>query len=429
MIEAIWPSFSQWHVGAIPASANIDAPGLLSFVILWLVFLPFLSISVPTLRWIFLAKIVLMPIFGVALFTWSLTAAHGFGPLLSIPSKPQDGMSVGYLFCYGITAAISSAATFANNMPDVTRYARNPRSSTIAQAIGLPVCITLTFFLGIVMAATSQVIYGSVIWNPLNIVQVWDNRPAKFFAGLLFAFAAIGNNLAGNSIPFANDAMAIFPKYINIRRGQYLCAVIAFAIWPWKIEADATRFLAFLNGYSVFLGPIAGILLTDFYIIRRAKNFRVYQLYKPHGIFWYWYGANLRAIAAFAVGMVPLLPGLAYEINPQIGGISRGYINFSSLSWVDSFVFARLVASRVISQMLTNPSITYYILFRLFPFDTSTDEEGKINSAMLRDGSAVDRSLKDDIEKTPNPIEDGKAYEKSVPGGERLFTMVNTMLH
>lgn len=89
MIEAIWPSFRTWHASALPPSANIDAPGLLSFVILWLVFLPFLYVSVPTIRWLFLAKIVIMPVFGVVLFTWALTAAHGFGPLLKIPSQPR----------------------------------------------------------------------------------------------------------------------------------------------------------------------------------------------------------------------------------------------------------------------------------------------------------------------------------------------------
>ncbi len=85
-----------------------------------------------------------MPFFGVSLFTWALTASHGFGPLLGIPTKINDGMSVGYVFCYAITAAISVASTFTINMHDVTRYAHNPRSSTVAQAIGLPVCLTLT---------------------------------------------------------------------------------------------------------------------------------------------------------------------------------------------------------------------------------------------------------------------------------------------
>ena len=259
MIEAIWPSFANWHTDALPTSADITAAELLSFTIFWLASLPFLFLSMPALRWIFLVKVIIMPIFGICLFTWAVTASHGFGPLLRIPNKIEDGMSLGYAFCYAITTAISASSTFAINIPDLTRYARNPRTATIAQAICLPVCMTLIYFLGVVMAASSQVIYGQIQWNPLTIVLMWNNRAAKFFVGFLFAFAMIGTNVAGNSVPFANDTMALFPKYMNLRRGQFLCAILGFAICPWKIEASAQSFLAFLNGYSApFLGPVAG---------------------------------------------------------------------------------------------------------------------------------------------------------------------------
>ena len=171
-------------------------------------------------------------------------------------------------------------------------------------------------------------------------MQAWDNRPGKFFAGLLFAFANIGNVLAGNSVPFGNDVMALFPRYLNIRRGQYLCAILGFAICPWKIEASAARFLAFLNGYSIFLGPIAGVMLADYFIVRRHHGYNVYHLYKPDGIYWYHGGTNWRGVSAFLVGMIPQLPGLIYQINPDVAGISRGYINFTSFSWLDCFVFS-----------------------------------------------------------------------------------------
>src|SRR3984885_1669984 len=119
-----------------------------------------------------------------------------------------------------------ASTAFAINMADVTRYARSRRGRWI-----------------------SQVIYGQVIWNPLAVITLWDNRPAKFFAGLFFAFANIGTNVTGNSIPFANDLTGMFPKYINVRRGQFICAILGFVICPWQIQAKATRFLAFLHGY------------------------------------------------------------------------------------------------------------------------------------------------------------------------------------
>ncbi|KAL8845513.1 MAG: hypothetical protein Q9176_000149 [Flavoplaca citrina] len=281
-----------------------------------------------------------MPFFGVALFTWALTAADGFGPLLNAPSKPMNGMSTGYLFCYGITAASSSANSLAVNIPDLTRFARNPRSSTIAQAIGLPVALTLTYVLGVALASTSQVIYGQIYWNPVEMIQVWDNRPAKFFAALLFAFAGITTNIAANSIAFGNDLTNLFPWHINIRRGQYICALLGFAICPWKIQKSAATFLAFLNGYSIFLAPLSAIILTDYYLVRHKSGYNVSQLYTPKGLYWYRQGVNWRAVAAFFGGMLPLLPGLIHQINPEVGGITRGYVNFSSLAWLDSTILA-----------------------------------------------------------------------------------------
>lgn len=372
MIEAIWPSFANWHAHAIPASADITSAELLSFSIFWLVSLPFLFLSMPALRWIFLIKILLMPVFGICLFTWAVTASHGFGPLLRIPNKIENGMSLGYAFCYAITTAVSASSTFAINIPDLTRYARNPRTATIAQAISLPVCMTLIYFLGVVMAASSQVVYGQIQWNPLMIVLMWDNRAAKFFVGLVFAFAMIGTNVAGNSVPFGNDAMALFPKYMSLKRGQFLCAILGFAICPWKIEASAQSFLSFLNGYSApFLGPVAGVLLCDFFFVRRSSGYNIYQLYKPTGLYWYTAGINVRAVAAFTVGMVPQLPGLAYQINPAIKGVSRNYVDFTALGWLEGLLFS---------------ASAYYILCLSFPFPTRTDEEDRAAWAIVGHG-------------------------------------------
>src|SRR5882762_7844554 len=111
MIEAIWPSFKTWQADGLPASASITAPDLLCFAIFWLASLPFLYLSVPALRWMFMIKVLVMPIFGVALFTWALTAGHGWGPLFNVPNNIANGRSVGYAFCYTITATIAGNAS------------------------------------------------------------------------------------------------------------------------------------------------------------------------------------------------------------------------------------------------------------------------------------------------------------------------------
>ncbi|KAK3634599.1 hypothetical protein LTR56_015179 [Elasticomyces elasticus] len=337
MVEAIWPSFKHWHVDALPASAAITAPDLLCFAIFWIAQFPFLFLSINQLRIAFMIKVVVMPFFGVVLFTWALTAAGGWGPLFSLPNNITNGWSIG---------------------GDITRYAHDSQRAWQMQLL-LPVCITLTELLGTVMAASSQVIYGGEVqWNPLMVVLLWDNRTGKFFAGFLFCFANIMTNVAGNSVPFANDLMGLFPKYINIRRGQIVCAILGFAICPWLIQAKAARFLAFLNGYTVFLGPLIGLLVSDYWLVRRGKGFNVRCLYTPkNSLYWYTAGVNPRAIAALLTGITPLLPGLAHSINENLP-VARGALQFYTMAWLDGLIITM---------------VTYYLLYLAFPFSTDPD--------------------------------------------------------
>lgn len=374
MIEAIWPSFKTWHLNSLPSSAHITAPELISFVALWIVSLPLLYLPVSSLRWLFQIKLLLMPFFGVILFTWALTASNGLGPMFRQKSEVTNGFTVGYAFLNAITSAIGGSATFALNIPDLTRHAKKPKSVVFAQIFAVPTSLTLTELLGAVMAASSQIIYGSIEWNPVTIVRYWDSRAAKFFAGLLFAFAMTMNNVAGNSVSFGNDLSNVFPRYINIRRGQFICALLGFAITPWNIENSAEAFMSFLGGYSIFLGAILGVMLTDYWIVRRARGLSLCQLYMTEGLYWYHSGLNYRAFVGFAVGIAPLLPGLSYSINGDLH-ISKGILNFYSLSWLDSVVLS---------------SVTYLLLSLIHPFprfDRDMDSDPDITSVVCLDAS------------------------------------------
>ncbi|KAK4973659.1 hypothetical protein LTR42_005648 [Elasticomyces elasticus] len=200
--------------------------------------------------------------------------------------------------------------------------------------------------------------YVAMVGNPLFVILLWDNRTGKFFAGFLFCFANIMTNVAGNSVPFANDLMGLFPKYINIRRGQIVCAILGFAICPWLIQAKAARFLAFLNGYTVFLGPLIGLLVSDYWLVRRGKGFNVRCLYTPkNSLYWYTAGVNPRAIAALLTGITPLLPGLAHSINENLP-VARGALQFYTMAWLDGLIITM---------------VTYYLLYLAFPFNTDPD--------------------------------------------------------
>lgn len=143
----------------------------------------------------------------------------------------------------------------------------------------------------------------------------WQNRPARFFAAASFGLAALGVNISANSLSAANDLMALFPRYINLRRGQVLCAVLCWALVPWKILASAGSFLNFMSAYAIFLGPIAAIMLFDFWVVHK-RRYDTAALYEPTGIYRYngWL-VNWRAVVGFAVGVAPSLPGFVNGID------------------------------------------------------------------------------------------------------------------
>ena len=151
----------------------------------------------------------------------------------------------------------------------------------------------------------------------LALISNWDSRTCRFFAAFSFALAALGVNISANSLSAANDLMALFPSYVNIRRGQIICAFVSWALVPWKILASAGNFLNFMSAYSIFLGPIAAIMACDFWIVHHRK-YDCLALYQPNSIYRYWDGMNWRAIVAFVVGVVPSLPGLINAVTPSI---------------------------------------------------------------------------------------------------------------
>jgi len=202
----------------------------------------------------------------------------------------------------------------------------------------MPITLTLIAVLGAVVTSASQTIYGVTQWNPVLVVGLFENRAARFFVALIFSFATLCTNICANSIAFGNDSAFLFPKYINIRRGSFICGLLGLAITPWNIENSAVSFMAFLNGYSVFLGPIAGLMVADFFIIRK-QHFSLPEFYKVGGIYWYSHGVNWRAMAALVFSIVPNLPGLANSVTPTII-VPQGAKNLYTLSWLVGFVVA-----------------------------------------------------------------------------------------
>ena len=269
-----------------------------------------------------------------------LPLAKGFGPTFSKSTHITDGTPAIVVFFQCVTTAIGPKATLALNMPDFTRYAKYPKQVFWTQAVGLCILVSLCGILGVTVTSACQQIYGVTTWNPLQVSVLWENRAAQFFSALCWMFAVIGTNISANSVSFSNDLSLWFPSWINARRGAYVCCIISIAATPWNIQYSAASFSAFLGGYSMFLGPIAGIMMADFWVLRN-RHLNLSSLYRHPDIYTFFHGFNLRAFLAFICGIAPNLVGLAKATGNQ--SVPKGATYAYSLSWLVGTLVAFVV--------------------------------------------------------------------------------------
>lgn len=315
MIGAIWPSFLTLP-SRIPVWEGIDDATLGCFVIFWFLQIPFLVMHPNRLRWLFMAKSIIVPIAWVAILIWALVSTRNTDIFDQKPTV--SGTSYGWAFMASMNSVIGNYATLSVNQADFSRYSRVSVKWQYIYVPLLPAFFTFISFIGIAAASAGSAHYGVIEWDPIALISHWQNRPARFFAAASFGLAALGVNISANSLSAANDFMALFPRYIDLRRGQVLCAVLCWALVPWKILASANSFLNFMSAYAIFLGPIAAIMLFDFWVVHK-RLYDTVALYDPNGIYQYNSSlVNWRAVVAFISGVAPSLPGFINSINSNI---------------------------------------------------------------------------------------------------------------
>ncbi|MCJ1255604.1 hypothetical protein MMC24_003421 [Lignoscripta atroalba] len=314
MLGAIWPSFLTLP-NHIPVNQGITTNTMISFVLFWLIQVPFLYMHPNNLRWLFMVKSIIVPIAWIAILIWAFRSTGG-GEIFD-QKATITGSAYSWAYLASMTSVIGNYATLSVNQADFSRYSRVSVKWQLLYVPMLPIIFTFISFIGIAASSAGAQKYGVLEWDPMALISNWESRACRFFAAFSFALAALGVNISANSLSAANDLTALFPQYVNIRRGQLLCAVLSWALVPWKILASAGSFLNFMSAYSVFLGPIAAIMVMDFWVVH-ARKYDALALYQPGSIYRYWDGVNWRAIVAFVVGVAPNLPGFIASINPNV---------------------------------------------------------------------------------------------------------------
>ncbi|KAB2901119.1 MAG: NCS1 family nucleobase:cation symporter-1 [Burkholderiaceae bacterium] len=281
------------------------------------------------------------------LLWWAYDKAGGFGPILQQPSEfAPGGKKAGQFaaaFWPSLTAMVGFWATLALNIPDFTRFAQSQRDQVVGQAIGLPVPMGLLAALAVFVTSATVVIYGKALWDPVDLASRMAGA-AVLIALIVLLIDTVSVNLAANLVGPAYDFSALNPARISYRTGGYITVGIAIAMMPWKIlESTQGYIFTWLIGYSALLGPVAGILMVDYYLVRRTR-LDVPALYEDHGPYAYSNGWNWVAVAAFALGVAPNVPGFLNAAFPaSFPGVGEVFKQLYAYAWFIGLAIAAVV--------------------------------------------------------------------------------------
>ena len=247
---------------------------------------------------------------GVLLLGWGIVRGGGLWFILQESSKLQHhDIPFWQLFPAGLTANVGYWATLSLNIPDFTRYARSQRSQALGQALGLPATMTAFAFIGVAVTSATIVVFGEAIWDPVAVIARIGSPPVIIFGALIVLLAQLTTNMAANVVSPANDFSSLAPRHISYVSGGLITAVIGIAMDPWKLYADAAAYIfTWLIGYSSLMGAIGGILIADYWVLRRKTLFPV-DLFKLDGRYTYTNGVNYRAVVALVLAILPVVPG------------------------------------------------------------------------------------------------------------------------
>jgi NCS1 family nucleobase:cation symporter-1 len=316
-----WFGIQCWIGGtAIHSMLQVIAPGFANTPgVLWACFLGFWLLNmvvvwrgVESIRHLQAFGAPFMFVMAAALLIWVRIKAGSFGSMLSTPSQFHSTHAFLAVFFPSLTAMVGYWATLALNIPDFTRYSKSQHAQSWGQALGLPIAMTLYTFVGIACTSASTVLFGHPIWNPILLIGAFHQPVVAFIALIAILIATLNVNIGANVVSPSNDFSNLYPRLISFRTGGLITGFLGLAMCPWKLLATPDAYIfGWLVGYSGLLGPVAGIMVCDYFLIRHTV-LDIHSLYHREGAYHYTKGVNPRAIVALVLGVGLALIGLFY---------------------------------------------------------------------------------------------------------------------
>jgi NCS1 family nucleobase:cation symporter-1 len=321
---------------------GITLPQFICFLFFWGINMAVVYKGIDSIRVLLNIKAPLLLALGLILLAWAYRAAGGFGPILSQPSAFDSGQAkAGQFWSFffpALTGMIGFWATLSLNIPDFSRYAKSQRDQIVGQALGLPTTMALYSFIGVAVTSATTIIYGTTIWDPVDVLTRFKNPVVLVVAMLALCLATLATNIAANVVSPANDFAQLAPKKISFRIGGLITGIIGILMMPWKLIADPSGYIfTWLIGYSALLGPIGGVMIADYFVYRR-KQLDVPALYATSGVYTYTHGFSWAAILALLAGALPSLPGFLATIKVIDGsGLPAFLLHLYNYAWFVGF--------------------------------------------------------------------------------------------
>jgi nucleobase:cation symporter-1, NCS1 family len=295
---------------AYPAWAAVPGALWIAFGAFWVVQVAIIVRGTEGVRKLESWAAPLLLIGGLLLLSWAMDMGGGLRPLLSQSQRLQQGTGNFWaLFPAALTASVGYWATLSLNIPDFTRYAATQRSQMLGQALGLPTTMTAFAFIGVAVTAATLIVFDEPVWDPVTLIARIGSPAVIILGAAVIMIAQVSTNMAANVVSPANDFSNLAPQRISYVTGGLITAVIGILIMPWRLYSDAGAYIfTWLIGYSGLMGAIAGILIADYWVLRR-QQLSVRDLFTHGGAYSYHRGYNPRALLALALAVAPVLPG------------------------------------------------------------------------------------------------------------------------
>lgn len=362
LVACGWFGIQTW-IGALALNAlftaawspwaQVTSGRAISFAVFWLIQVAIILKGTEGIKVLESWSAPLLLVGGVMLLAWGIRSGGGLGHVLDESQKLQGGKHAFWsIFPAALTANVGYWATLSLNIPDFTRYARSQRSQMLGQALGLPTTMTAFAFIGVAVTSATIVIFGEPVWDPIVLVSRIGGPAVIAFAALVVLAAQLTTNMAANVVSPSNDFSNLSPRRISYVTGGLITAAIGILMMPWKLYSDAAAYIfTWLLGYSSLMGAIGGILIADYWIIRR-QQLDVAGLFKLDGPYTYSAGVNRPAIVALVLAVLPVVPGFLRAVSTPGGQVANPglFDTIYTYAWFVTFALSFLLYLALMSR-------------------------------------------------------------------------------